>query len=142
MNAELMSAIQRATIVALTAYGPAELCDNAPHANHGKPVSIAVGFTGRSKGSVELQVTGAAFGELAAAMFEQAELPPDASPVDAISEMANVIAGNILRTLDSERAFSLDPPRVLESQNSRIPSAAAAFDVGEGQVSVRLFLDS
>ena len=144
MSSDLRAAIHRAATVTFKAYSRKGLREGVPKTSEGDPVSVAIEFTGPRKGRVEVNIWEDALGDLAASMFDQRVPPPFSDQLDAIREVTNVIAGNVVTSLDSTSLFSLGLPKVQEDGPIAEvdPSAVAEFALGSGRVSVRLFIES
>jgi hypothetical protein len=143
MSSDLTAAIHRAAAVTFNAYSRRSLRQGVPSASEGDPVSVAIEFSGPRKGRVEVNIWADALGDLAASMFDQPVPPPFNDQLDAIREVTNVIAGNVLSSLDSPSLFNLGLPKVQHKGPSAAidPAAAADFALGTGRVSVRLFIE-
>jgi len=143
-DSTLITTIDRAAAITFSAYSRKSLNKDAPTTSEGSPVSVAVGFSGPRKGRVEVSIWRDALSELASSMFDQPGPPSQRDQLDAIREIANVIAGNVLGHLEPRRFFNLGVPKVqpdrLAEDNS--PSAYADFALGSGRVSVRVFLEN
>lgn len=144
MSSDLRAAIHRAATVTFSAYSRKSLREGLPKTSEGDPVSVAIEFTGPRKGRVEVNIWEDALGDLAASMYDQRVPPPFSDQLDAIREVTNVIAGNVVSSLDSTSLFNLGLPKV--QHNGPIaavdPSAVADFALGSGRVSVRLFIEN
>lgn len=144
MNSELRAAIYRAATVTFNAFSRKSLREGLPKTSNGDPVSVAIEFTGPRKGKVEVNIWEDALGDLAASMFDQTVPPPFDDQLDAIREVTNVIAGNVVSSLDSTSPFSLGLPKVQHTGPTAVvdPSAVADFALGSGRVTVRLFMEN
>ena len=144
MNSDWTTAIHRAATVTFNAYSRTGLSEGAPATSDGTPISVAIGFSGPCKGRVEVSIGREALGDLAASMFDQTEPPPFNDQLDAIREVTNIIAGNVLSSIDSTTLFNLGLPKVQQEGRSGggTPSAFADFALGAGKVTVRLFMEN
>jgi CheY-specific phosphatase CheX len=144
MSSDLRAAIQRAATVTFNAFSRKSLREGLPRTSKGDPVSVAIEFTGPRKGRLEVNIWEDALGDLAASMFDQTVPPPFDDQLDAIREVTNVIAGNVVSSLDSTNLFNLGLPKVQQVGTSAgvDPSAVADFALGSGRVTVRLFMEN
>ena len=111
----------------------------------------SVAFTGQANGSVMLVAREEMLPQLAANMLGLPEGSEEASADqqhDALTELANVICGNLLTEMwGPEAAYTLSPPRLLgqdlsvEAACDNPPAATARLELLEGRMELALFVD-
>ena len=106
----------------------------------GARTAAVVDFEGHRAGRLVLTVSDELLPVIAANMLGDAE-PTREEQLDALKEVANVICGNVLPSLDGPRAiFRLHAPRLAADADTGTPIAQADVLLSEGSASVRLFL--
>jgi CheY-specific phosphatase CheX len=107
-------------------------------------VIASASFRGALQGRVTLACPRAMLPAIARNMLGQAEDPPELQQLDALSEMANVVCGNLLPTLAPEGAvFHMEAPQVFQGdllRGEEGPAARARLEFDEGWAEVRLHL--
>ena len=99
-----------------------------------------VDFDGHRSGRLVLLVSDGLLPVIAANMLGDTE-PSREEQLDALKEVANVICGNVLPSIDGPRAiFRLHAPRLSAGDQAGVPTAQADVLLSEGSASVRLFL--
>lgn len=112
-----------------------------PLSTEGEPLprTVHVAFRGPREGRVELRVSESLMGVLAANMLGLDAPPTLAMQRDALGELANVIAGNLVPALDGPRAvYLLDAP--VHGGRASVGGAATrvrlVFDEGVAEVCI------
>jgi hypothetical protein len=111
---------------------PIGQCD-PPAAPEGAMV-VAVGYTGASTGRVLIAADAGLGGELARNMLGL-DHPASAEDADeAVRELANVLAGNLVPLLVGEGEVALDPPE--SADLAAFPGDALVLELLEGRLAV------
>jgi CheY-specific phosphatase CheX len=111
----------------------------------GRRTAAIVDFDGHRAGKLVLAVSDELLPIIAANMLgaygDASGEPTREEQLDALKEMANVICGNVLPSVDGPRAlFRLHAPRVASDEGTGEPAAQADVQMLEGCATVRLFL--
>jgi CheY-specific phosphatase CheX len=111
----------------------------------GGRTAAIVDFDGHCAGQLILSVSDELLPVIAANMLgapaDGSETPSRDEQLDALKEVANVICGNVLPSIDGPRAlFRLHAPRLAEGAEAGEPAARADVLLLEGSATVRLFL--
>ncbi|HYD52305.1 MAG TPA: chemotaxis protein CheX [Gemmatimonadaceae bacterium] len=119
-------------LLAVEAAGSSAPCEHAAR----------VRFRGPRAGSLVLQVSASLLPVVAANMLGAAEAPGLELQRDALGELANVIAGNVVPALDGPRAvYQLEAPRACAALPASDPAATVRLTFDEGAALVHLYLD-
>jgi CheY-specific phosphatase CheX len=107
----------------------------------GARTAAVVDFDGHRAGQLVLSVSDELLPVIAANMLGDAD-PSRDEQLDALKEVANVICGNVLPSIEGPRAlFRLHAPRLAEgAADGGEPAARADVLLFEGSATVRLFL--
>lgn len=107
---------------------------------HAGRTAAVVDFDGHRAGKLVLTVSDELLPVIAANMLGDGEATRE-EQLDALKEVANVICGNVLPSIDGPRAlFRLHAPRLAVDEAAGAPAAQADVILSEGSASVRLFL--
>jgi hypothetical protein len=107
--------------------------------------AAVVDFDGHRAGHLVLSVSDELLPVIAANMLGASATgcgsPSRDEQLDALKEVANVICGNVLPSIDGPRAlFRLHAPRLDDAEEAGEPAARADVLLSEGSATVRLFL--
>ncbi|MCE5218405.1 chemotaxis protein CheX [bacterium] len=107
-------------------------------------VIASASFRGPLQGRVTVACPRSMLPAIARNMLGEAEDPPELQQLDALSEMANVVCGNLLPTLAPEGSvFHMEAPQVFEGDLLRAedtPAARTRLEFDEGWAEVGLHL--
>lgn len=112
-------------------------------------VAAVVEFRGMPSGALALRISSAAAAAAASNFLgaAEADAPPDRVR-EVVCELANMVCGSILSRFESDVAFDLRPPRVIEpggQPDPGVPRAAAVscvYELEEGFLSASLALEA
>jgi CheY-specific phosphatase CheX len=123
------------------------LVTSSPDRQHGPwEATVTVLFRGPSRGSILLQIYGNVLPALAANMLGEEATPELQLQRDALGEVANVIAGNLIPTIAGTDVYDLESPIVRHradgAEQAPPPGFAAETRLGleEGCATIRLYL--
>ena len=148
MNNTMVNNLQQAAVLTFEELGMVFSSDECNEEQQNAPVeaTVEVGFQGPRSGRLLVTVCGGILPSIALNMLGDDEEPSQEELEDTLKEIANVICGNVLPSLDGPDAeYHIDPPHVLAGpldENSTETSLVAKTQVGldEGRAEVSLFL--
>jgi len=112
-------------------------------------VEARMAFHGRPSGLVGVRVPGESARLLAAGFLgEDENMLTESQPGQAVCELANMLCGSLLRTLEGGEAFELAPPELMPAAGAipgvpgPPPDASRSFRIENGVLTVTLHLEA
>jgi CheY-specific phosphatase CheX len=117
-----------------------------PSSAEGEQAWASVAFSGPFSGRVAVGCPTQMLVPLAANMLGDGDIPPLGQQLDALSEVANVVCGNLLPAIAGTQAiFRMEAPHVVQGDLPRQidePVARTHLQLHEGWAQVLLYMDA